>query len=168
MCLLQSEIWRAINPAYIGGVNDYFVSDQGRIRNHKGRVAVAYVGTGGYSWFSVYPHQFQAHTLIAKVFLPNPEEKPVVNHIDGVKTNNVVGNLEWNTYAENAQHAHDTKLNKSAKAVCQVSLADSEVIQTFTSIKSASKNTGVCYSTIAKVAMKGRGQAGGYFWKYDV
>ncbi len=55
------------------------------------------------------------HRLIATAFIPNPKNKPEVNHIDGNKTNNEISNLEWVTSSENKIHARDTGLVKYAK-----------------------------------------------------
>lgn len=135
---IKNEIWKPIPKDLIGGVDGYFLSTHSRIKNHKGRISEGmWSSASGYGWVSIYPKQYQLHILMAKVFLPNFYGKPVVNHKDGNKSNSKLYNLEWTTYSENAQHAHDTGLNKSSKPIELLEITTNK-IETFKSSKSCS------------------------------
>ncbi len=74
--------------------------------------APQHLNEGGYKLVSVTSNGKQwslfVHRLVAKCFIPNPSNKPIVNHIDRNRSNNHVDNLEWCTPKENSQHARKT------------------------------------------------------------
>lgn len=49
----------------------------------------------------------RVNRIVAQAFIPNPENKPCVNHINGIKVDNAIGNLEWVTYSENETHSYN-------------------------------------------------------------
>jgi hypothetical protein len=65
-------------------------------------------------WKNNKCYGFHVHRLVAMAFIPNPSDKPFVNHIDGNRENNHVSNLEWSTASENNQHAVDVLNRPSA------------------------------------------------------
>lgn len=74
------------------------------------------VSSGGYKFVRIGDKSHPLHRVIASAFIPNPENKPEVNHIDGNKANNAVSNLEWVTRTENMKHAKENGLCKGRKS----------------------------------------------------
>ena len=112
---LPNEIWRDIS----GYKGKYQVSNFARVKSfHKGKVRILKPEmTKGYLRISLYKNGktklYFVHILVARAFIPNPDKKPFVNHVDGNKLNNNASNLEWVTASENQQHAIKLGLQKT-------------------------------------------------------
>jgi hypothetical protein len=90
---------------------NYLVTVDGRVFSlYSMRYLTLHKNDNGYLRVKIDGKLCYIHRLVAKTYLPNPENKATVNHMDGDKYNNMLCNLEWATSSENVQHACDTGL----------------------------------------------------------
>jgi NUMOD4 motif/HNH endonuclease len=91
----------------------------GKTQTLKGQILKPHTNSSGYYQINLNRKSirttFAIHQLVAQAFLDNHLSKPLVNHINGIKTDNNVNNLEWATYSENLEHAYKNRLRRAVK-----------------------------------------------------
>lgn len=152
----MKEIWKDI----VGYEGKYQVSNCGNIRslNYNKTGAIKNISPSvkktGYKTVNLQTGSmfkcYLLHRLVAQAFIPNPDNKPVVNHKNGDKSDNKVKNLEWCTHKDNQLHAHYvTKVKKTTRVKC----LESGII--YPSIREAARQTGVSSGWISIVSRGG-------------
>ena len=136
----------------------YYIDDHGAINSryredeHYGFRIEEKIGTDGYPNVTLsingVSKTITVHRLLAIAFIPNPENKPQVNHKNGNKLDYSLDNLEWATPTENMQHAFDNGLCKPPKQPCRV--IDISTGKVYTSIKKAAMDLNISYSNCKK------------------
>ena len=149
------HLYQVSNYGRVKSVDRTETCKNGVIRFRKGMVLKPHQNYSGYLWVSFCKNDVRKkkkiHRLVAQCFLPNPEGKPQVNHIDGNKHNNHVNNLEWVTPKENIHHAVENNLRKTNKLSSENVLNIRASINEGVTVTELAEKHNVHYSTIYSI-----------------
>lgn len=175
----MKEIWKDIEDQE----GHYLISTLGLVKSLKRRreKILKPAILRGYSSVSLChgkSKRHYVHRLVAIAFIPNPENKPQVNHKKGIKLDNRASELEWCTASDNQLHSFRElgtkptwtgkfgKDNPNSKPVSQYS-KEGKFINTFVSQSEAGKITGIANGIISLACSGKKESAGGYLWKFN-
>lgn len=168
---MKKEVWKKLKFVH----KKYYVSNFGRVKNIKyykngePTIMKTILNNCGYEKVRFRidgkNKEYSIHRLVAIAFIPNPENKPEVNHKNGVKTDNRVDNLEWNTRSENRLHCVDVLGKNKGKEVNQYSL-DGKFIKTWLSSRIIENELGFKKDYIRGCCRGKQKTSYGFIWEY--
>lgn len=167
------EIWKDIEE-----YPNYKVSNLGRIKHYE-RLLRPHINKYGYGVVLLYNNgkrkKYLVHRLVAFAFIPNPLNKPQINHINGIKTDNRVENLEWATFSENMLHAYRTGIitkemiatsrAKTKKHI--VKMLNGKAVAKYLGLQQAAEHEDRKKATISQYCLGVYKDSRGYEWRYE-
>lgn len=175
----------------IEGYDNYFVNEEGDVFSNKcgSMKRLKTIKMQGYYYVGLSKKgrvkMFRLHRLVANTFLPNPENKPCIDHINGDRADNRAENLRWVTHKENSNNPITMERNriskkghvvteetrrKMAESMSKKNVAqyttEGGFVSKYISMREAEKMTGVRHSDISMCCNGKRKTAGGYIWRF--
>lgn len=172
------EIWEPIsgyeglyevsNLGNVRSVDRVVISSRQVNRRLKGKLLSPSINNRGYQYVNLVKggrsKSVTIHKLVALAFIPNPKDKPCIDHINAIRTDNRSENLRWCSHRENQNFPIATSKRKVTRV--NMYTKKGEFVKQFKSITDAEREIGVSHSNICASCAGRRNEAGGFKWEY--